>query len=243
MVVTLVLTGCGKSARHATLPPAITSSTTTTDIKVRPSSVDGVKLVPITTSQRSQCENVANETHTSVPCPDLIPDPAPSSLTAASCASPGDFTCGVPQIEASGAPPTPKYFVWGQYAFQVPAGYEGVPGERAANGGPLGHFVIYSAKNLDVARDPQAAPQTVPAYCTAINQDAVVLVHGSVGRMYGCSETENAASIELDQGHELLVWREAGVTCEVSFHGHSRTNQDLALAVARSTRMVSPARA
>jgi hypothetical protein len=244
MLVTLVLTGCSKSARHATLPPATTSSTTTTDIKVRPSSVDGVKLVPITTLQRSQCANVANETRTSVPCPGLIPNPAPSSLTAASCANAGDFTCGVPQGEASGAPPTPKYFAWSQYAFEVPAGYQGVPGETSANGGPLGHFVIYSAKNLDVARDPRAAPQTVPAYCIAINQHAALLVHGSVaGRMYECSETANAASIELDQGHELLVWREAGVTCEVSFHGHSRTNQDLALAVARSSRMVSPARA
>ena len=59
--------------------------------------------------------------------------------------------------------------------------------------------------------------------------------------MYECSDTAGTASIELDQGHELLVWQQAGVTCEVSFHGHSRTNQDLALAVARSTRMVSPA--
>ena len=42
-------------------------------------------------------------------------------------------------------------------------------GERTVNGGPLGHFVIYSAKDLDVSRDPQAAPQTVPAYCTSIN--------------------------------------------------------------------------
>ena len=178
-----------------------------------------------------------------MPCPDLIPNPAPASLTAASCASPGDFICGVPQIEASGAPPTPKYFSWNQYAFQVPAGYLGVPGETATNGGPLGHFVIYSAKGLDVARDPRSAPQTVPSYCTAINAGAALRVHGSVARMYECSETADAASIELDQGHELLVWRQAGVTCEVSFHGHSRTNQDLALAVARSTRMMSPARA
>jgi hypothetical protein len=177
-----------------------------------------------------------------VPCPDVIPSPAAASLTAASCASPGDLICGVAQIDASGPAPRLTYFVWNQYAFQVPAGYVGVPGETAADGGPLGHFVIYSAKNLDVARDPRSAPQTVPSYCTRINQGAALPIHGSVGRMYECSETGDAASIELDQGHELLVWRQAGVTCEVSFHGHSRTNQDLALAVARSTRMTSPAR-
>jgi hypothetical protein len=208
---------------------------------MRPSSVDGVELVPITTSQRSECQNIANETHTPVPCPDLIPNPAPISLTAANCASPGDVVCGIPQIEASGAAPTLTYFVWNQYAFQVPAGYVGVPGERTANGGPIGHFVIYSAKNLNVARDPQSAPQTVPSYCTVIDSGTALLVHGLVARMYECSETADASSIELDQGHELLVWRQEGVTCEVSFHGHSRANQVLALAVARSTRMVSPA--
>jgi hypothetical protein len=46
--------------------------------------------------------------------------------------------------------------------------------------------------------------------------------------------------IETVSGHELVEWRQDGVTCEVSFHGHSAVNQDLAVAVARSTHMVVP---
>jgi hypothetical protein len=44
--------------------------------------------------------------------------------------------------------------------------------------------------------------------------------------------------METVSGHELVEWRQDGVTCEVSFHGHSTVNQNLALAVAQSTRMV-----
>ncbi len=151
--------------------------------------------------------------------------------------------CGIPQIDATGAAPALTYFIWSQYAFQVPANYVGIPGENATNGAPLGHFVIYSAKNLNVSREPHLAARTVPSYCAPVDSSTTLLVHGVAARMYECSETADATSIELDQGHELVVWREAGVTCEVSFHGHSRTNQNLAIAVARSTRMVSPASA
>jgi hypothetical protein len=40
-------------------------------------------------------------------------------------------------------------------------------------------------------------------------------------------------------GHQLLVWKMAGITCEVSFHGISKVNVDLDLAVADSTAMVA----
>ncbi len=241
MVVALFAGACGTSARRGTLPPPRTTTTAATKKEILGSSVDGVQLAPVSSSQRNQCQAIANQTRTPVPCPGLIPKPGPASTTATNCANAGDFLCPIPQIEASGAPPTLTYFVWNQYAFQVPAGYAGVPGEKAADGGPLGHLVIYSAKNLNVARDPQSAPQTVPAYCAPVHEPTPLRVHGSAAVMYECTESGNAASIELDQGHELLVWRQSGVTCEVSLHGHSHTNQDLALAIARATTMVSPA--
>jgi hypothetical protein len=137
----------------------------------------------------------------------------------------------------AGAPP-PTYFSWNQYSFQVPAGYVGVPGETAVDGTPLGHFIIYSARHLDVSRVAHSSPQTVPSYCTATSQTPNI--HGAPARMYECSESSNGSSVELDLGHELLVWTQAGVTCEVSIHGHSRVNQQLDIAIAQSTSMISP---
>ena len=64
--------------------------------------------------------------------------------------------------------------------------------------------------------------------------------------MFECGDSPGPTAPLADQymetvsGHELVEWRQDGVTCEVSFHGHSTVNQDLSLAVARSTRMVGP---
>jgi hypothetical protein len=41
-------------------------------------------------------------------------------------------------------------------------------------------------------------------------------------------------------GHDLLVWNDAGITSEVSFHGHSQVNVDLDIAEADATILVAP---
>jgi hypothetical protein len=43
-------------------------------------------------------------------------------------------------------------------------------------------------------------------------------------------------------GHDLLVWNDSGIACEVSLHGHSQVNVDLDIAVADATYLISPRR-
>jgi hypothetical protein len=47
---------------------------------------------------------------------------------------------------------------------------------------------------------------------------------------------------QLIMGHQLLVWKMAGITGEVSFHGISQVNVDLDVAVANSTKLVTRSR-
>ena len=73
-----------------------------------------------------------------------------------------------------------------------------------------------------------------------------IVIHGIPASTYECGQDPGYTVPVADQymetvsGHELVEWVEDGVTCEVSFHGHSTVNQDLAVAVAQSTHMVSP---
>ena len=39
---------------------------------------------------------------------------------------------------------------------------------------------------------------------------------------------------------DLLVWNDSGITCEVSFHGHSQVNIELDIAVADATELAFP---
>jgi hypothetical protein len=204
----------------------------------RPHQVDGIELVPITAAQRRQCQAVANQTHTPVPCPTLDFAPIPGSLTSSDCLVDGLLTCGALSIMAS-----PPYFLAQQYNFQVPPGYVGVPGEISTSGGPLGHFIIYSGRPLDTRRIAiPHHPQPVPSYCSAVKEHRPITVHGSPAKMYQCSDNGDMRSVVLDAGHDLLVWRQDGVTCEVSLHGHSDVNQTLDVAVAQATTMVQPKR-
>lgn len=199
--------------------------------------VDGVPLIHPTKAERAQCQKVANATHAGVPCPGLIPDPIPTSESSSNCA--GEFVgpnCGRPQIEPI-IEKTSPYFNWQQMSFQVPAGYVGVPDETTIGGEPLGHFVIYAGKTLDLSRFGKASP--IPAYCTQVRK---LRVHGVPARMYQCANSDNGKSVELDAGHELLIWKQYGVMCEVSLHGHSQLNQDLDLVIANATKFVLPAK-
>jgi hypothetical protein len=48
--------------------------------------------------------------------------------------------------------------------------------------------------------------------------------------------------LKLVMGHDLLVWSESGIICEVSFHGDTQVSVNLDVAVADATEIVSPAK-
>jgi hypothetical protein len=81
----------------------------------------------------------------------------------------------------------------------------------------------------------------VPTYCTPLDV-AQLRVGTRPASVYQCGEPASLDQLELVSGHTLLVWNDAGVTCEVSFHGHSQVNVDLDLAEANATVLVSPRR-
>ena len=195
----------------------------------------------ISSSQRAQCQRAADQARAPVPCPGLVPSPNPGS--ASICGPANGLSCGPPQIqETDGA------FLWEQYDFQVPPNYVGVTYQQysgavvpfpSTTGGPLGHFVIYAGRNLTLSRFGGPI-QPVPSYCTAVPGDTALVVHGASAVLYECSDSWNPSSGEIDVGHELLVWKQSGITCEVSFHGHSLLNQLLDIVVARATSLIAP---
>ena len=199
--------------------------------------VDGVPLVPTTKAQRRQCQRFADDLKRPVPCPGLLPDPIPIPPTSTACfGEVGAFSeasCGPAVIEVNGSG-----FFLNQSNFQVPASYAGVTFEQyngavvpdpSINGGPLGHFVFTAG----------GGPQ-LPSYCSRISVAKTIRVHGAIAKLYECSDAPTAPGVlELVKGHDLLVWDDAGITTEVSFHGHSQVNVDLDIAVAKATVLVA----
>lgn len=215
-------------------------------------SVDGVPLIPITASQRAACQRFADQLKRPVPCPGLLPDPIPVSPTssAASCLSVlGEDGCGPAKIQESGG-----VFLLSQSNFQVPAGYVGVTFEQnngavvpetSVSGGPLGHFVFMAGRDLQsyLRNEPGRHVPPVPTYCSPMRVDEAIRVHGAIATPYECSDSSGApGELELLMGHDVLAWNDKGVTCEVSFHGHSQVNVDLNIAVADATMVIAPGR-
>ncbi len=210
--------------------------------------VDGVPLVPTTKAQRAECQRFADHLKRPVPCPGLLPDPIP--VSTADAAGPcfhqvgafGEASCGPAGIQVDG-----NLFELSQANFQVPPDYVGVTFQQSSgamapevsiSGGPLGHFVFMSGTDLPYVmtnkRGKGAAP--VPSYCTPLNAASRVRVHGGTAKLYQCADSRTSPSqLEIVTGHTLLVWNDAGITCEVSFHGHSQVNVDLDVAVAKAT--------
>jgi len=212
--------------------------------------VDGVPLVPISASQRAQCQRFAEQLKRRVPCPGLVP--APIAVTTLPSSGPclgvfGEDGCGPAVIQRSRS-----LLVMSQSNFQVPPGYAGVTLQqysgavvpmRSISGGPLGHFVFMTGSDLQsvVAGTHRRGGSPVPAYCVPVQTSTAIRVSGVVATLYQCPETSSGpATFQLYMGHELLVWNDRGMTAEVSFHGLSQVNADLDVAVADATVLVSP---
>lgn len=211
-----------------------------------PELVDRVPLVPVTAGQHAVCQKLANELGRALACPGLLPMAIPVSPTspAASCLS--QQACGPADVEIDGL----RLFVT-QMNFVVPQGYVGVSIQTytgsvpqvATNGGPLGHVVFEAGRNLlgeyKPGTDRAAAP--LPSYCAPLPSAPVVRIHGSVGTFYRCADaTADRNAVQTVLGHDLLEWRQDGLLCQVSFHGHSLVNLNLDVAMAKATQSVGP---
>ncbi len=232
-------TGSADAAKPATTLPASHAE-----------AVDGVPLATITAPQRVQCQKFASMLGRPVPCPGVLPVPlvVPASSSDTSCLGiVGEDACGPAVIEVSRS-----VFLLNQSNFQVPPGYVGVSFQQydgsvvpmtSIDGGPLGHFVFITGTDLSSylrqGRGKHAPP--VPAYCSPVKLTKSIRIRGAVAKLYRCSDSSGArGGLELYMGHDVLVWNDGGITCEVSFHGHSQVNIDLDVAVANATVLVSP---
>lgn len=217
--------------------PSAKASSVVTTPKAKTALIDGVPLIPITSSQVTSCVKFANRLGRPVPCPGLLPKPIPVSANSpeASCLGTlGENACGPAVIQVT------NLFLLSQANFQVPPGYIGVSfrqydgtvvPETSVAGGPLGHFVFTAGIGIPA----------VPSYCAHLSVPGTVRVRGSEAKFYECSTSPTGpGQLQLILGHELLVWKDDGVTTEISFHGLSQVNRDLDLAAADATFLVKP---
>jgi len=157
------------------LAPLAAAKVPPTTVNPRAEVIDGVPLVPITASQRADCERLADHLKRRAPCPGLLPVPIPVAPTssAASCLGTlGETACGPAAMQVTG-----DIFLLSQSNFQVPAGYVGVTfqqyngtvvPEPSVNGGPLGHFVFMAGPDLGgyLRHETGKHVPPVPRYCT-----------------------------------------------------------------------------
>ncbi len=208
-------------------------------------------LIPTTASQRDECQTFANHLKRPVPCPGLLPDPIPdaSAIETGRCLGEvgafSETSCGPAAIETAG-----DTFELSQANFQVPPDYVGVTFEQSngavvpetsIDGGPLGHFVFMTGTDLErVMTDKRGGNVVpVPSYCLRLGASKLS-VQQRPASVYQCGSSQSENQIELVSGHTLVLWKDAGIECEVSFHGHSQVNVTLDVAVANATVLVSP---
>ena len=214
--------------------------------------VDGVPLTPVTAYQRSQCQKFASRLRRPMPCPGLlpVPIPVPPAYSGPPCLGVlGETACGRAAIQVSRS-----LLLLSQSNFTVPPGYVGVTFQQyngavvpmqSISGGPLGHFVFMAGTTMPAAvgNGSRRGASPVPAYCAPQMTSTPLRVNGATAKLYQCSDSGGGPDVfQLIMGHQLLVWNQAGITCEVSFHGISQVNVDLDVAVADATTMVTARR-
>lgn len=245
----VALTACSPSSSTPTSTTKANTANAPNTVVPRAEVVDGVPLIPITAAQHADCEQFADQLKRPVPCPGLLPDPIPVSPTSSAASCLGELAedgCGPAVIQLDGG-----VFLLSQSNFQVPHGYVGVTFEQnngaivpeaSVSGGRLGHFVFMTGTDLQSYLRQEAGKglPPVPAYCSPMKLDKTLRVHGAMATLYQCSVSSNGPGLELIMGHDLLVWNDSGITCEVSFHGHTQVNVELDVAVADATELVSP---
>lgn len=239
MIVALVAGGPLLAACSSATSPVADNRASGTVTGPRATVVDGVPLAPLDAEQRSECKQFASELNRPIPCPGLLPVPIPvsasSTLPYPCFGQLGEEQCGPAIIETNH-----DEFFLNQSNFEVPPGYVGVTVTqyggtatpvRSIDGGSLGHFVFTA----------QRQPSTpLPTYCSPLSAGRTPRVRTAVASIYQCASSGGGPGTEeLIMGHDLLEWDAAGFTCEVSFHGHSRLNLDLDLAVARAVTLVA----
>lgn len=208
--------------------------------------VGGVPLIATSKAQRLDCRRLATSLHRPVPCPSLVPEPLAVSPDALACYHGG--VCGPATVYVGRS----SLLMTGMN-FVVPRGYVGVSVETytglvpdtSTSGGPMGHFVFETGTSLTGEYRPGSdkMASALPSYCARVHLGAPVRIHGTVGSFYECADSSNDRdAIETVQGHDLLEWRQDGLLCQVSFHGHSALNFDLDVAMAKATMLVRPRR-
>jgi hypothetical protein len=230
--------------------PTAADPATKSDVSGGKAPVDGVPLTPITSGQRGQCEKYADQLDRPVMCPGLFPTPIPPSVAPPGGCDRGlgEDQCGpaIFQISKQTFSKT-KQMLINQSNFQVPPGYVGVPNVPSISGGPLGHFVFVEGPTVSfvegVSSGRKLRSVSIPSSCHVFPLTTPTRIHRAVPQFYECADgpmTPDTPALYL--GHDLLTWRERGLLMEVSFHGHTSVNQDLAVAVAKATILVSPRR-
>ena len=115
----------------------------------KPLVVDGVPFVPITTSQRRECQRFSARARRPVPCPGLLPVPirVPRDYSGPPCLGVFAETACSPGV----IQPSRSLFVLSRSNFMVPRNYEGVSFQqyngaavpmKSIAGGPLGRVVF-----------------------------------------------------------------------------------------------------
>ena len=230
VLVVLALSGCSPMTPAAKAPPPSTPVP-----QMSATVIDGVPLNPITAREWQRMPEGCRHDTCTRPVPDVVA--RPDARVAVCIRIVQIRTCQLADARSSVHPGT--YFLVDQYSFEVPDGYIGY-----LSG--VGHFVVMGAMRFNARLDTNLPATPIPGYCSSSSMNAPIVIHGIPASMYECGQDPGPSLpiadqyIETVSGHELVEWRQDGVTCEVSFHGHSTVNQDLAVAVAQSTHMVFP---
>lgn len=192
------------------------SVTTVSDLTVTAKAIATaeIKLVPAPRQITSQCARTASQLHYPVPCPGLLPrDAVPTPIIAGPCG--GRFRDLFIHIGCDGA---------SRYAF---ASIDFFPSDTS-----VGHLVLIATPIIESARDAVYAPG--PPVVRSLR----VVARARIGSARAQCVRVPPGSDSAFGGHLVWVWRVAGHTYAVGFHGYDQASATGGLRLARSIRSV-----